>query len=117
MEKATYKTFAELASYARQRAQRSANRRGHQEFVYWCRVHRWALEEMRRGADVLEQLRGCLFAIKHPDEFDDEIEDTAWMYAQAVHLRKMLVNQGRKVEPLSLQWLRDAAAALEDDER
>src|SRR5262245_27799695 len=101
-----YRTFDELAEFARQRAVRSAKRQGHQEWAYWVEIARWA--ERMGGADPR-----CLF-----NSLKDDFErinaqacpqEKADVYALLVHLRKMLRNRGEAVPPLSLQWLRDAS--------
>lgn len=115
---ANYKNFSELADYARMRAERSAKRCGHQEFAYWVRVMKWArTASTRNHSDLMGMFRTLKAVIDNRgDKLHESVFDMAWTYAMAVHLRKMLVNQGCDVERLSLQWLREEAALLGDDE-
>jgi len=56
-----YKSFEELAEYARQRAKISAVRNGHQEFAYWLTIHNWANdcadEALDPGDELVKELR------------------------------------------------------------
>jgi hypothetical protein len=113
---ANYKTFEELAAYAKQRAQHSAKRRGHQEFTYWWRVMKWAEDSAKYETDLQEEFDACVCIVEYREEYCEDVTDTAWVYSQAVHLRKMLVNRGHKVQRLSLNWLREEAEELSDDD-
>jgi hypothetical protein len=117
LPKKDYKTFAELASYARERALISARRRGHQEFAYWCDIRNWA-EGMADcpGADdtLTDQLDTCIraFDVYSQSGKPSAPRTLATYYAHAVHLRYMLLNRGEKPPCLSLKWLREAAEKL-----
>lgn len=106
---ANYKTFAELAEYARQRAKISAARRGHQEFAYWLLVEQWATDCVDEASTPQRELTHYL-GIVQSNEHDAMMKAEA--YAFCVHCRKMLINQGENPPRLSLKWLREAAAQL-----
>lgn len=128
---ANYKTFEELAEYARQRAKISAARNGHQEFAYWLEIRLWALD-MADCAGIHDELGDLLQSkLRAVDVYSGSISSVGQnagsqlgrtkldiprrlvtAYAQAVHLRTMLINRGQRVERLSLNWLRKAADAL-----
>ena len=124
----TYKTFEELAEYARQRAQISANRRGHQEFAYWFDIMGWAKVEAFNKANPAVSLQESLECLENfmdwvnslgdqtdPNSYDEHSHRMKWMahwYAHAVHCRIMLINRGEKPPRLSLNWLRKAAGKL-----
>lgn len=104
-----YKTFPELADYARKRAVHSAARNGHQEFAYWHRIAKWAedngsvsphkqLEYYRLGTEEAANEGNFSLAAQH--------------YAYAVHCRQMIVNSGGFPARLSLAWLRKASETL-----
>ena len=108
-----YKSFAELAEYAKARAKHSAARRGHQEFAYWVEIHNWAEEQKFKGRD--KYLRESVEFYLHELGRWADLDYHKWAteeYARLVHLRKMLVNRGEKVPRLSLQWLRGMADRL-----
>jgi hypothetical protein len=103
-----YKTWSELAEYARLRAKHSAARNGHQETAYWVRIMRWAQEMAKVDFSVVRALRGALVAVERGYGFSNRAE----AYAHAVHCRRMLLNRGEKVERLSLKWLKEAVEKL-----
>lgn len=109
---ANYKTFEELAEYARQRAKISAKRNGHQEFAYWATICHWAedcaacIDEPINAVDEFVAQRDITQSSER-----DELSK-AESHAFAIHLRIMLKNRGVKVPRLSLRWLREAAAKL-----
>lgn len=111
----TYTTFAELAEYARQRAKISANRRGHQEFVYWAEVARWADEGERLNCDIKADFDRTYKALSDNEYWARQyrgFEGRNKLHWQAVHLRQMLKNRGENPPRLSLKWLREAAERL-----
>lgn len=104
-----YKTFAELAEYARKRAIHSAERQEHQEFVYWFEIAEWAKAIVSADpGELFEYYRTtCSFTAKQGN-----IALSAKEYAYAVHCRQMLLNLGKKPTGISLNWLRIAAEGL-----
>lgn len=110
----TYKTFAELAEYAKQRAKISAARRSPQDFEYWESIYGWALHEA--GCDVQLDPRRYIERWKRetvtPLYRTQFVKDMAQAHARAIHCRIMLKNRGEKVPRLSLKWLREAAERL-----
>lgn len=109
---ANYKTFEELAAYARERAKISAARNGHQEFAYWALIFHWA-EDCAACTDEPINAVDELVAQRNITQSPDRDEfSKAEAYAFAVHLRVMLKNRGLKTPRLSLKWLREAAAKL-----
>jgi len=105
-----YKTFAELAEYAKKRAKHSAARNGHQEFDYWVVIMKWANEMSRSECD--EALPAWITTSLGIVEKVGNTEMKARHYAFAVHMRQMLINRGEKPLRLSLQWLRKAAQEI-----
>lgn len=106
---ATYTTFAELIEYARERARHSAARRAPQDFEYWYSTMDWAKRAgVEDPAEVLQW-------------FQKEIKTNKWLsvstlaeyHAHCIHCRTMLINRGENPPPLSLQWMRDIAEALQ----
>lgn len=116
---ANYKTFGELAGYARQRARISAKRRGHQEFAYWCSVFEWSLQGERLNCDPVQEFEMHRQALAHDKGWKPSTcslstyaSVTADFYWKVVHLRRMLINRGENPPRLSLKWLREAAERL-----
>lgn len=109
-----YKTFSELAEYARQRAKISAARNGHQEFAYWLMIAEWADDCQLENKDPHDALKTQVALVEWRDDprVDLSIDEVAEHYAKAVHARKLLKNRGEKVKRLSLAWLREAALGL-----
>lgn len=105
----TYKTFAELAEYARERAKISAARNGHQEFEYWWQTMKWAQDNgsVTPHRQLGYYIAGVLEAAKAGN-----YSLAAQHYARAVHCRQMIINSGEDVPRLSLKWLREAAEQL-----
>lgn len=126
-----YKTFEELAEYARKRAKISAARNGHQEFAYWLETRLWALD-MAECPGIHDQLAELLQSnLRGVETYSASVSRAgqnaggnlgrmkldiprrlATSYAQAVHVRKMLINRGEKPPRLSLKWLRGVAEKL-----
>lgn len=104
-----YKTFAELAEYARKRAKHSAGRNDPQAFRYWKWVHAIANELSRANATPAETLESArrILATKY-----ENADLMATQHALAVHCRQMMLNRGEKPPRLSLNWLREAAKRL-----
>ena len=106
LPKGGYTDFVGLAKYARCSAEHSARRNGHQEWAYWREVESWA-DRMGKSdpAIVFAALKTDFYQNIAP--FAARIpEIAAWRYAQLVHLRKMIVNAGKRAERLSLAWLK-----------
>lgn len=116
---ADYKTFEELVEYAKQRAQISIKRRGHQEAAYWIEIQQFAAQHLEREA-MLEQIvtfnqRWIAEAVEWFYLGTDPVEvfrNLTKRYAWCVHCCKMLRNRGEKAPQLSLKWLREAAKKL-----
>lgn len=108
----TYKTFAELAEYAKQRAKISAARNGHQEFEYWESIYGWALHESQNNCDPHDILRQWKSETATPLYRTQFVKDMARIHARAVHCCIMLKNRGENPPRLSLKWLREAAERL-----
>lgn len=105
-----YKTFSELAEYAKQRAKISAARNGHQEFVYWLKIAQWAGN--REGLSPGNEFHIYRNAVEKAAH-DGNYVLAAEHYAKSVHCRKMMLNCGAgRVERLSLDWLRKAAKGI-----
>jgi hypothetical protein len=106
---ANYKTFSELAEYAKERAKISAKRNGHQEFAYWLLIHRWAND---CADDKINLFLEFIANRNRTKAISLDAFDKAEAHAFAVHCRIMLKNRGEKVERMSLDWLREAAKKL-----
>lgn len=104
-----YKTFPELAEYARKRAKVSAARNGHQEFAYWLRIAQWAEDhgDISPHSDFRYYQAGLNLAVAN-----GKYSLASQLYAYAVHCRQMMLNRGESVPRLSLDWLREAAGKL-----
>jgi hypothetical protein len=107
-----YKTFAELAEYARKRARHSAARNGHQEFAYWVEIALWASHPSMASKKPAAVLKRELEEVAFYGGSPGWVSFVARDYAHAVHLRQMLINRGEKPPRLSLAWLREAAKRL-----
>lgn len=106
---ADYKTFAELADYAKRRAKISANRRAPQDFEYWFHTAEWAQRcAMLQDDPAVEfdRYATCM------TEANWTITMRADFHAKAIHCRRILTNRGEKPPLLSLDWLREAAKRL-----
>lgn len=112
---ANYKTFAELAEYARQRAKHSAARRAPQDFEYWEETYQWALSLAQFGSQDIDQLQELLLhEIEIANRQYSHVPAKAKAHARAIHIRRMLTNREEKIKPprLSLAWLREEAERL-----
>lgn len=128
---ATYKTFEELAEYARQCAKISADRYDPQGFANWLEIRLWALD-MAEVPGVHDQLPDLLHSkLSAVETYSESVKGAGknaggnlgrskldiprrlvTAYAHAFHIYIMLVNRGHSVPRLSLSWLRKAADSL-----
>lgn len=106
---ANYKTFSELAEYAKARARISAKRRGHQEFAYWMTIYYWANDCEAEGFEPLEEFMSHRLIANSPAY---DVMSKAEAHALAVHCSIILRNRGARVPKLSLNWLREEARKL-----
>jgi len=97
--KADYKNFSELAYYARLRMKKSISRNDPMAALYWFNVERWAAD-----VSVEREEKAGLY------------KDCANHYWKLKHLRIMLVNNGRKIPRLGLNWLRAWGETMEKRE-
>lgn len=116
---AQYRTFSELAQYAEDRAIRSAGRNGCQEFTYWLEIANWAaVNQSQEPRELLPGLQAELDSVLAiPNWWRRHARRAAMCHAKQVYCRKMLRARGEGVGRVSLEWLRAAAAAMQDERR
>lgn len=113
MNKLDVKTWDDLAVYADRRAKRAAGKLDANSWAHW--------EELRRWANSTAYLHspGMDFTVVHRvlEECEDAYRQlhvtqphaAAFLYAKAKWARTLLRNNGEKVDPLPLDWLKEKA--------
>lgn len=103
-----YKTFTELRDYALQRMERSVRRNDPVAARYWADTAEWAGRMSRYPAlDLKLQFQAFRLAHETATDYREKQE----IYWKLKHLRNLIRANGGSVEALSLDWLREWAAA------
>jgi len=113
--KADYKNFSELAYYARLRMKKSISRNDPMAALYWFNVERWAADHPDDFHSLIRLYQSLRVSVER-EEKAGLYKDCANHYWKLKHLRIMLVNNGRKIPRLGLNWLRAWGETMEKRE-